>query len=84
MSSTETATSSAPLDRLAGLLAEHAELEAALADQAVHADQSRARRLGRVAPRSNPRRDPAPTFPAPGQPPSGGRSWDYANEQAVS
>ena len=34
-------------DRLAGLLAEHAELETALADPAVHADQSRARRLGR-------------------------------------
>src|SRR3954451_8797547 len=34
-------------DRLAGLLAEHAALEAELADPAVHADQSRARRLGR-------------------------------------
>src|SRR3954468_24239806 len=34
-------------DRLAGLLAEHASLEAELADPAVHADQSRARRLGR-------------------------------------
>src|SRR3954470_1019256 len=34
-------------DRLAGLLAEHRELEAELADPAVHADQSRARRLGR-------------------------------------
>ena len=34
-------------DRLAGLLAEHAELEQQLADPAVHADQSRARRLGR-------------------------------------
>src|SRR5690348_2652870 len=39
-------TEAAP-DRLAGLLAEHAELEAALADPAVHTDQSRARRLGR-------------------------------------
>src|SRR4051812_28241784 len=43
MSSTETA---AP-DRLAGLLAEHASLEAELADPAVHADTARARRLGR-------------------------------------
>src|SRR4051812_50145509 len=43
MSSTETA---AP-DRLAGLLAEHASLEAELADPAVHTDQARARRLGR-------------------------------------
>ena len=34
-------------DRLAGLLAEHAELETELADPAVHADQARARRLGR-------------------------------------
>src|SRR4051794_14492078 len=34
-------------DRLTGLLAEHAALEAELADPAVHADQSRARRLGR-------------------------------------
>jgi peptide chain release factor 1 len=34
-------------DRLAGLLAEHAELEATLADPAVHADTGRARRLGR-------------------------------------
>src|SRR3954468_13708356 len=34
-------------DRLAGLLAEHASLETELADPAVHADQSRARRLGR-------------------------------------
>src|SRR3954469_19982592 len=34
-------------DRLAGLLAEHAALEAELADPAVHADQPRARRLGR-------------------------------------
>src|SRR3954467_370780 len=34
-------------DRLAGLLAEHAALETELADPAVHADQSRARRLGR-------------------------------------
>ncbi len=43
MSSTETA---AP-DRLAGLLAEHASLEQELADPAVHADQGRARSLGR-------------------------------------
>ena len=41
--STET---SAP-DRLAGLLAEHARLEQELADPAVHADQPRARRMGR-------------------------------------
>jgi len=34
-------------DRLAGLLAEHRELEAELADPAVHADAGRARRLGR-------------------------------------
>ncbi|WP_222265077.1 peptide chain release factor 1 [Modestobacter marinus] len=34
-------------DRLAGLLAEHAELEATLADPAVHTDTGRARRLGR-------------------------------------
>ncbi len=34
-------------DRLAGLLSEHASLEAELADPAVHADQARARRLGR-------------------------------------
>ncbi|WP_222193986.1 peptide chain release factor 1 [Modestobacter italicus] len=34
-------------DRLAGLLAEHRELEAELADPAVHADAARARRLGR-------------------------------------
>src|SRR3954463_3091672 len=34
-------------DRLAGLLAEHASLEHELADPAVHADQARARRLGR-------------------------------------
>jgi peptide chain release factor 1 len=43
MSSAETAQP----DRLAGLLAEHAQLETELADPAVHADQSRARRLGR-------------------------------------
>jgi peptide chain release factor 1 len=43
VSSTETA---AP-DRLAALLAEHATLETELADPAVHADQTRARRLGR-------------------------------------
>src|SRR4051812_26802278 len=42
MSSTEAGS-----DRLAGLLAEHAEIETALADPAAHADQSRARRLGR-------------------------------------
>src|SRR3954469_17736792 len=42
MTSTEAGT-----DRLAGLLAEHASLETELADPAVHADQSRARRLGR-------------------------------------
>jgi len=34
-------------ERLPALLAEHAVLEAQLADPAVHADQSRARRLGR-------------------------------------
>ncbi|MCZ2822171.1 peptide chain release factor 1 [Modestobacter sp. VKM Ac-2977] len=34
-------------DRLAGLLAEHRELEAELADPAVHSDAARARRLGR-------------------------------------
>src|SRR3954451_6813728 len=34
-------------DRLAGLVAEHASLEAELADPAVHADQARARRPGR-------------------------------------
>ena len=34
-------------DRLAGLLSEHASLEAELADPAVHADQARARRLSR-------------------------------------
>ena len=34
-------------DRLSGLLAEHASLETELADPAVHADQTRARRLGR-------------------------------------
>src|SRR3954470_13932045 len=34
-------------DRLAGLLTEHASLETELADPAVHADQPRARRLGR-------------------------------------
>ena len=42
MSSTDTAP-----DRLSGLLAEHAALEVELADPAVHADASRARRLGR-------------------------------------
>jgi peptide chain release factor 1 len=39
-------TDAAP-DRLSGLLAEHAALETELADPAVHADASRARRLGR-------------------------------------
>ena len=34
-------------ERLPALLAEHAELEAQLADPVVHADQARARRLGR-------------------------------------
>jgi peptide chain release factor 1 len=34
-------------ERLPALLAEHAEVEAQLADPAVHADQARARRLGR-------------------------------------
>ena len=34
-------------DRLADALAEHASLEAELADPAVHADAGRARRLGR-------------------------------------
>ena len=43
MSSTDTSAG----DRLAGLLAEHARLEQELADPAVHADQSRARRMGR-------------------------------------
>src|SRR3954449_10734501 len=42
MSSTE-----AQPDRLAALLGEHASLEQELADPEVHADQSRARRLGR-------------------------------------
>jgi peptide chain release factor 1 len=40
-------TTDAGTDRLSGLLAEHASLETELADPAVHADQSRARRLGR-------------------------------------
>lgn len=40
-------TDSAGPDRLAGLLAEHASLEQELADASVHADQARARRLGR-------------------------------------
>src|SRR3954451_14613110 len=35
------------MDRLAGLLDEYAELEQRLADPAIHADQSAARRLGR-------------------------------------
>src|SRR3954466_13188987 len=47
MTSGTEAVPGAPTDRLAGLLAEHAALEAELADPAVHADQSRARRLGR-------------------------------------
>ncbi|MGY1617548.1 peptide chain release factor 1 [Geodermatophilus sp. SYSU D00691] len=42
-----TSGTEAGTDRLAGLLAEHASLEVELADPAVHADQSRARRLGR-------------------------------------
>jgi peptide chain release factor 1 len=42
MSSTEAAP-----ERLSGLLEEHAALEKELADPAVHADQARARRLGR-------------------------------------
>ena len=46
MSSTTEAVPGAQPDRLAGLLAEHAALEVELADPAVHADQSRARRLG--------------------------------------
>jgi len=37
-------------DRLAGLLAEHRELEAELADPAVHADAARARRHAALAP----------------------------------
>jgi peptide chain release factor 1 len=43
VSSTETSGA----DRLAGLLAEHARLEQELADPAVHADQTRARRMAR-------------------------------------
>ena len=42
-----TSGTEAGTDRLAGLLAEHAALETELADPAVHADQARARRLGR-------------------------------------
>src|SRR3954467_10201056 len=42
-----TSSTEAGSDRLAGLLAEHASLETELADPAVHADQARARRLGR-------------------------------------
>jgi peptide chain release factor 1 len=41
-----TSTDAAP-ERLGTLLAEHASLEGELADPAVHADQARARRLGR-------------------------------------
>src|SRR4051812_41899246 len=41
-----TSTDAAP-ERLGALLAEHASLEGELADPAVHADQARARRLGR-------------------------------------
>jgi peptide chain release factor 1 len=41
------AVSGAPTDRLAGQHAEHPSLETELADPAVHADQARARRLGR-------------------------------------
>jgi peptide chain release factor 1 len=46
MSSTDSGSGGAS-DRLSGLLAEHAALETELADPAVHADASRARRLGR-------------------------------------
>jgi peptide chain release factor 1 len=46
MSSTDAGSGGAS-DRLSGLLAEHAALETELADPAVHADASRARRLGR-------------------------------------
>jgi peptide chain release factor 1 len=46
MSSAEVVSPGQP-ERLPGLLQEHAALEAELADPAVHADQSRARRLGR-------------------------------------
>ncbi|SET62265.1 peptide chain release factor 1 [Geodermatophilus poikilotrophus] len=47
MSSSTDAGSGGASDRLSGLLAEHAALETELADPAVHADASRARRLGR-------------------------------------
>jgi peptide chain release factor 1 len=47
MSSSTDAGSGGASDRLSGLLAEHAALEAELADPAVHADAARARRLGR-------------------------------------
>ena len=46
MTSTDAVAGGQP-DRLTGLLAEHASLESELADPAVHADQARARRLGR-------------------------------------
>src|SRR3954452_19828690 len=45
-SSPLTGSTDAP-ERLGALLAEHASLEGELADPAVHADQARARRLGR-------------------------------------
>src|SRR4051795_3252913 len=57
-------------DRLAGLLAEHAALEVELADPAVHADQTRARRLRR---RHAPLAPPVANAPAP--PPAATRSW---------
>jgi peptide chain release factor 1 len=42
-----TSSTDAAPERLSALLSEHASLEAELADPAVHADQARARRLGR-------------------------------------
>jgi peptide chain release factor 1 len=42
-----TSSTEAAPERLSALLSEHASLEAELADPAVHADQARARRLGR-------------------------------------
>src|SRR3954453_10633284 len=60
-------------DRLAGMLSEHAALETELADPAVHADQSRARRLGRryaqLAPVVETARAPAVTPPRARAPP---------------
>jgi peptide chain release factor 1 len=47
VSSSSDAGTAVQSERVAGLLAEHAALETELADPAVHADQSRARRLGR-------------------------------------